>query len=304
MPIKICVPADGMFQTEFRGDLCEFSDLLDYFRFIAEERVVERLADSVYGPSSTWRDWARKTFIGFSTGGVLVQSGHNFSVSQPVSWRKRVRLPFQHRRSPPNYAAMFKRYYPDFLTPAAHAPLAEVHPVVYFRTAEAVILSNVTPKRILEVGAGAGVHILFRHLLNTSLHSVVIDLPETIPVAYCLIRALAEKIDIALPHQNHNASIRFLLPFQDPGDGFDFAFNMASFQEMEIETVNAYLALFRERLLQGGTIQSVNLRCSKQHTETRLEAYDFGAAPHLDSTPFHDELSGGRFKHVSAVVKL
>lgn len=304
MAIEICTPADGMFQTEFRGDLREFSDLLDYFRFVAEERVVERLADSVYGPSSTWRDWARKTFIGFSTSGVLVQSGHNFNVSRHVSWQERVRLPFQRRRTPPNYPAMFGRCYPDYRVPDAHAPLAEAHPVVYFRTAEATILGDVAPTRMLEVGAGAGVHAVFRHLLNPELRTVVIDLPETIPVAYCLIRALADRIDIALPHQDRDASIRFLLPLQDPGDGFDFAFNMASFQEMEIETVNAYLSLFRERLAPGGTIQSVNLLQSRQHAETRLDAYDFGASPRLDPMPFHDELSGGRFKHVSAVVEL
>ncbi len=304
MAIKICSPADGMFQTYFRGDLHEFSDLLDYFRFLAEERVVERLADSVYGPSSTWRDWAHKTFIGFSTGGVLVQSGHNFSVSQYVSWQERVRLPFQRRPKLPDYPTIFKRHYPDYRIPATHVPLAEAHPVVYFRTAEAVILGNVAPKRMLEVGAGAGVHILFRHLLNPTLRSVVIDLPETIPVAYCLIRALAGEIDVALPHQNREASVRFLLPFQDPGHGFDFAFNMASFQEMEIGTVNAYLTLFRERLAPGGMIQSVNLLQSKQHPETRFEAYDFGASPRLDPTPFHDELSGGRFRHASAVVEL
>jgi len=303
MAIEICPPADGMFQTEFRGDLHEFSDLLDYFRFLAEERIVERLTESIYGPSSTWRNWGRKTFTGFSTGGVLIQSGHNFSVSQHVSWQERVRLPFQRRPKPPDYPAMFRRHYPDYRVPEAHASLAKANPVVYFRTAEAVILGNVTPSRMLEVGAGDGMHLAFRHLLNPDLRTVVIDLPETIPVAYCLFRTLAREIDIALPHQDRDARIRFLLPLQDPGGDFDFAFNMASFQEMEIETVNAYLALFRERLVPGGVIQSVNMPRSRQHAETRLEAYDFGAPPRLDPTPFHDDLSGGRFKHMSAVVE-
>ncbi|MBV9969461.1 MAG: hypothetical protein JO228_05720, partial [Xanthobacteraceae bacterium] len=176
--------------------------------------------------------------------------------------------------------------------PEAHRRLAALHPAVYFRTVEAVELSGLpTAMSLLEIGAGADVHVAYRHLLNPAMKTTVIDLPEAICVGFALLRTLGITVD--LPHQSTGAAVRMRLPTQEVGGSYELVFNMGSFQEMNIDTVNRYIALAHQLLVPSGRLQSLNLKQSKQFAETRDDRFDLRAfsAVSRRPTPLHDAIA-------------
>lgn len=265
--------------TVFRADDDVIRRLLEYRRWLVDERCHARIEQTPYSPSRLWRDWQRQSILGFGPGRITLQSGHNFARARSISRRDMVRKALRLRRREPS----FHRHYPGYVLSADMEAIEREHPGVFWRTAEAIELCPARRiVRLLEVGAGAGVHVAMRNVAAT-----VIDLPEVVPVAFLFLRSVRPDTSLSLPNEAHDADVKFLLPFQDPGDGFDLAFNMASFQEMEPPVVRAYLALMRERLAPGGIIQSLNAvqgRCGEG-------GYDFGSM-RVDrhATPYHNAL--------------
>ena len=157
---------------------------------------------------------------------------------------------------------------------------------------------------MLEVGAGACVNVAFYRSLKPSLRSTVIDLPETILFGYCFLKSVFPDIRIALPNEvrskpnDEQVDVRFLLPTQVdlvPDDSMDFCFNMSSFQEMTIDTVNHYLRFMARTLKPGGTLLSVNLETSRYLERNSLNNFDFSlyhAAPRVQPAPFGTDLVG------------
>ena len=90
----------------------------------------------------------------------------------------------------------------------------------------------------------------------------------------------------------------FLLPTQVdlvPDRSVDFCFNMSSFQEMTIETVNHYLRFMSQKLKSGGTLLSVNQETSRYLEGNALKNYDFAlyhATPNRKPAPFGTDLVG------------
>jgi hypothetical protein len=160
------------------------------------------------------------------------------------------------------------------------------------------------PGSLLEVGAGACVNVAFYRSLNPSLRATVIDLPETILFGYCFLKSVFPEIRIVLPNEaestqtDESVDVRFLLPTQVdlvPDDSMDFSFNMSSFQEMTIETVNHYLRFMARTLKPGGTLLSVNLETSRYLERNALNNFDFSlyhAAPRVQPAPFGTDLVG------------
>ena len=107
---------------------------------------------------------------------------------------------------------------------------------------------------------------------------------------YLLLRMVG--IDVALPHEDRAANVTMRLPYQDVEGPFDFAFNMAIFQEMELETVNRYIRLIHSLLGSGGTFQHINLQQSKQFPNNKAAEYDLSgfSAPHVKAVPYHSSL--------------
>jgi hypothetical protein len=111
-------------------------------------------------------------------------------------------------------------------------------------------------------------------------------------------------IRITLPHEVGSApadartDVRFLLPTQVdlvPDDSMDFCFNMSSFQEMTIDTVNHYLRFMARTLKPGGTLLSVNLETSRYLEGNALNNFDFSlyhATPRVQLAPFGTDLVG------------
>lgn len=278
-----------MFRVAFETEREEALSLLDFLRFVYTENVRDRILDHPLGPSHVWKAWADETYIGFSTGRLMLQSGHRFAPAElcerPPRW------PWQRDNfGLATIKRAFSKFYPAINIPEAHSVLCAAHPASYFRVAEAVALSGVQPRRLLEIGAGACVHVAYRHLLDPALRTVIVDLPESMFPGYLLLRMMG--IDVALPHENREADVIMRLPFQEVTGPFDFAFNMASFQEMELQTVNRYIRLIHSLISLGGTLQHINLRQSKQFPENRALEYDLSGFEPLTAkdVPYHSSL--------------
>ncbi|HYA39354.1 MAG TPA: hypothetical protein VEI74_13890 [Candidatus Methylomirabilis sp.] len=278
-----------MFRVAFEAERGDILPLLDFLRFIYVENVRERLLEHPLGPSHVWKAWADETYIGFSTGRIMLQSGHRFAPAELTE--RPSRLPWRRDRfDVAGQERAFRRYYPSWEIDPQHRSLLAAHPASYLRVTEAVALSGVTATRMLEIGAGACVHVAFRHVLNPDMRTVIIDLPETMFSGYLLLRMM--QIDVALPHEDRDAAVTMRLPFQGVDGDFDFAFNMASFQEMNLETVNRYIHLIHSRLRPGGVFQHVNLRRSKQFPDNKVADYDLSgfASSRVVKAPYHSSL--------------
>lgn len=278
-----------MFRVAFEAEQNETLKLLDFLRFIFTENARHRIIDHPLGPSHVWKSWADETYLGFSTARLMLQSGHRFAPAELSEQPSR--LPW--RRNKFDIASQertFRKFYPALEIPQVHHVLYAAHPASYYRVAEAVALSNLKVKRMLEIGAGACVHVAYRHLLHPELRTVIIDLPESMFPGYLLLRMVG--IDVALPHEDRVADVTMRLPYQDVRGPFDFAFNMASFQEMELETVNRYTRLIHSLLGSGGAFQYINLRQSKQFQDNKATEYDLSgfSVPSVRDVPFHSSL--------------
>lgn len=288
-PIRFSRFEKPMFRVAFEAELNETLKLLDFLRFIYTENARDKILDHPLGPSHIWKSWADETYLGFSTARLMLQSGHRFApaelTEQPsrLPWRrKNFDIAVQERT--------FRKFYPASEIPQAHHTLYAAHPASYFRVAEAVALSGLTAGCMLEIGAGACVHVAYRHLLHPGMRTVIVDLPESMFPGYLLLRMVG--IDVALPHEDRDAEVTMRLPYQNVRGPFDFVFNMASFQEMELETVNRYIRLIHSLLGSGGVFQHVNLRQSKQFQDNKATEYDLSgfAAPSVREVPYHSSL--------------
>ena len=324
--MKFTVRDKTMFQTAFSPSREEARTLLDYVRFLWEEEVGARIvAHPLYRPSDLWKHWAGQTFTGFSLDTILLQGGHAFPSSVEVGlggegagntsrWRRCLGALFggkeavriRQGRDPVQLQRRFRQFYPHVAVCPEHERWYAWHPNPYFRCLEAYVLreKKPLPEQMLEVGAGACVNVAFYRSLNPSLRTTIIDLPETIMFGYCFLKSVFPDIRITLPHEvgprqaDERTDVRCLLPTQVdlvPDDSMDFCFNMSSFQEMTIDTVNHYLRFMARTLKPGGTLLSVNLETSRYLEGNALNHFDFSlyqATPRVQPAPFGTDLVG------------
>lgn len=315
-----------MFQTVFAPSRAEALQLMDFARYLWAENIADQVASHpLFAPSSLWRHWAGQSFVGLSLEKMILQGGHAFPHSIEVSAEERptgllaelkqcvgnvLAAPARTRmcegRDPRSLAAAFARVYPQAQIPSEHESWYARHPNPYFRCLEAYLLRRKTelPTRMLEVGGGACVNVAFYHSLNRQMQSIVVDLPETMFFGYTFLRTVFPDMRIVLPHEAgdrdrvRDAEVVFLLPTQTdcvPDESVDFSFNMASFQEMSIATVNHYLALIARKLRYEGRFVSMNFEISRYFKENTLKRYDL-AGYHSEAktarAPFSSDLAG------------
>ena len=324
--MKFAVRDKTMFQTAFSPTRDEARTMLDYVRFLWEANIGAQIAaHPLYCPSDLWKHWAGQTFAGFSLDTIVLQGGHAFPSSVEVGtggaeamprsrWRRCLGALFGGReaariregRDPLQLQRRFHRFYPQVAVCPEHERWYAWHPNPYFRCLEAYVLRDKKPlpESLLEVGAGAGVNVAFYRSLNPSLRATVIDLPETVMFGYCFLKCLFPDIRMLLPHEagsaraDEEADVRFLLPTQVdlvPDSSMDLCFNMSSFQEMTIDTVNHYLRFMARTLRPGGTLLSVNLETSRYVERNALNNFDFSlyhATPRVQPAPFGTDLVG------------
>ena len=266
------------FSTQFSVDREDILRLLDYQRWLVEGNIHEKIRNCPFPPSSLWNKWARATFIGFSGDAVLSVSGHCFTTTlqfpQKTLWRK-----IQRRRlwNMP-YRKKFTKLYP----PAPFDTVLEQQDhITFWRIMEAVAQSGVTSvDNLLEIGAGAGLHVAYRNPKTAT----IIDLPETVPVGFLFLSQFYD--DIALPNENHEAKLKFLLPHQKLEGEFDFCFSSLSFQEMDLPVVKKYLELFRQHVTNDGKIQLIQAKKGRCCADVPLYA------DHWEETPFLNWMTG------------
>lgn len=281
---------------------------MHYLEFLTADGACERVAsDDRFAPSAAWRWWASGTFVGVSGDRVMVKSGHRFVGSLEAAaylpaaeapsllgciWKcvAKVRQLSHYGSLGDNFRA-FSSKYPGFRSPPQHELLLKTHGFVYLRMLEAFNLAELTepPGAVVEVGGGACVQAAIM-IGAFGCKYAIIDLPETVAVGFAYLKAVFPGLRIALPDVVAEASrtgepfesvlqrhdVVFLLPYQVdflPAASFDAAFNISSFQEMDIEVVNEYLTLFRRLVRPGGQLVLENLKTSRETAGNAFEHY-------------------------------
>lgn len=295
--------------TYFEATAEERATLLRYLEFLVVDCAYERVAnDDRFAPSAAWRWWASGTFVGVSGDRIMVKSGHRFVDSQEVAaylpaagappsligyFRKclaKVRQLGRYGTLNDNLRA-FKSKYSGFRSPPQHDLLLKTHGFVYLRMLEVFNLAEFAepPRTVVEVGGGACVQAAIM-IGAFGCKYAVIDLPETIAVGYSYLKTAFPELRIALPDVVAEAigagepfesvlqryDMVFLLPYQVdvlPAGSFDVAANISSFQEMDIDVVNEYLALFRRLVRPGGRLVLENLKTSRETAGNAFERY-------------------------------
>ena len=314
-----------MFQTVLSPSRDEALRLLDYARYLWSENVADQIAaHPSFAPSDLWRHWAGQSFMGVSLEKLLLQGGHAFPSSIEVGtedgptsrwatirrcarnvFASSARSTMRAGRDGRALESAFKRWYPQVRLFPEHETWRGRHPNPYYRCLEAHLLRGEPqrPRWMLEVGGGACVNVAFYHSLNRGMKSVIVDLPETIFFGYSFLRAVLPDMTIRLPHEvgdwqgASEADVMFVLPTQTdiiPDESVDFCFNMASFQEMTITTVNRYLQFMLRKLRFGGRLISVNFEVSRYLEGNALKNYDlagYHSTPRTQLAPFATDLA-------------
>jgi hypothetical protein len=260
--------------------------LLKYIQWLLEEDVYEKIKNHPkFAPSSLWQGWINETFLGFSADRLMLKSGHCFG--HMMDFKKKGLLGFLKNTpfTPKNMVEKFSSFYPFFNIPHRHQTFLDLHPIPYMRSLEAWALASIkSTEFVIEIGAGAGVNTVLNHDIYPGTHSVIIDLPETVFAGFLFISIANPNLRICLPNEINSSwkaedyDVTFLLPTQSdivPSSKFDLAFNMSSFQEMDIEIVNNYIAYLKDRLLRGGSLISVNHDRARHIKNNCFEKYDF-----------------------------
>lgn len=298
------------FFVYFEASAEERSALLRYLKYLAVERVYDRVVDdSRFAPSHAWRRWASGTFVAFSGDQVMLKSGHRFIDSyEPIDYLpvkasglsmvRRVRTCLAKIRqvarqdSLGHHFNLFAEYYPGFCKLPQHDFLLDRHGFVYLRMLEVFSLVELpqASTKMLEIGGGACVNAALMIGAYGCKYTIV-DLPETISVGFVFLKAVFPELRIALPDVVHDHvctgkdfdalwddfDVVFLLPYQSDAIGseaMDCAFNVSSFQEMRIEVVNEYLSLLRRVVRPGGNLVLENLKISREIPGNSFDRYD------------------------------
>ncbi|MFN3399244.1 MAG: putative sugar O-methyltransferase, partial [Ferrovibrio sp.] len=316
--MKFLTPARTTYQTIFEADQQDINALLKFQLFLQEDDAVEKIRNHPqFSASAFWQSLASDLFIGFSLTKVLLCAGYRYPVSLEVPSGISLRVLFSKIRkrlfgSVDEYGKAFYATYPGVDLSKTLPSLMTVSQYPYLRVLEAHSLAGGSiGGRYLEIGAGNAVSIAHLAHVSPGIKFTVVDLPEMMCTAYLLLRVIHPHLTIALPHESSKeADVKFLLPYQAdlvPSGEYDFAFNMASLQEMDPGVVNNYMGLFRRALKPGGRVVVVNQEKSRYIEGNTIYAYDVEGFRDvkIQDAPFHTITSGASLglnvKHLSAV---
>jgi len=287
--------------------------MIKYLNWLIEKEVHQQVMEnSKYSPSTTWKGWLAGNYVGFSDSRIMVKSGHKLHGSyDPIfikcSQRGKVQWNFKelygavrkisslilnsgNKDTPQGILRKFCSLYPEFYVNPELKRVMKNHPGAFFRSSECgAMLGNIDRDVMLEIGAGAGVNPIINYFRFQS-RNVIVDLPETISVAYLVVRTFAPDARILLPNEvdamvGEEGSLEdlikdydfiFLLPTQLhrlPVGFASAACNVASFQEMDIEVVRNYVSFFHKSLRLGGVMVLLNLEVSRQIPGNTVHEY-------------------------------
>lgn len=267
--------------------------LVSYKKWQYDTNCVEKIKKSEFAPSELWDGWLNDTFVAVNSIGVMIKSGHNFSTSRvtsPDTLKSQVAEIYSKAKrflktdiTNDAIEKLFHNYYPKN-DQTVDSAIKSIHPNPYFRYLEAMQLSGIKENgkitsTILEIGAGAGVSVAHREKLGYSKQFIV-DLPDTIEVAFAFLCTVMDSKNITLPNENmtENSRVIFCLPNQCVArvGQVDLAFNMSSFQEMDIGVVNSYLKLINQKLNASGYFVSCNQEESRYIEANKVDSWVLG----------------------------
>ena len=186
---------------------------------------------------------------------------------------------------------IYKKKEINYLNPKfnhIYEKLKNDYPLQYYLALEMLILINETNniekvnfKNILEIGPGLCVFaiILF---LNNNCSLFLIDIPETLNVAYLNLKIFLNDIEIFFPNEidfngKFQANKIFLITPNElkklPKNYFNISINTSSFQEIDLKIVNNYINVCSDLLVKDGEFYSNNQSISRQ-LKYSVEEYD------------------------------
>jgi SAM-dependent methyltransferase len=301
--MKITKAHRGNYITFFDASDEEALALVNWVAYCREKGQNSRDASA----NDLWKGWLDETFIGFSgSNKILLHSGHRVPASYHFNNRQKPdNLGRLLKRgisllkrgvaepSPEELMARYRRCYPGVKMDTQEVEWGQdlirqylnSHEIYEILRRYAVPLDPSSLNFVFEIGAGAGMNLalLLRREGCEKTGAVICDLPQTMMAGYVFLRSALPDFQIKFPHEFDSTNpirpsqIQFIVPDQIadlPDDSFDLGINTNSFQEMELETVNDYLAHSARLLSTGGLFISNNSRNARYIENNTLDRWD------------------------------
>ncbi len=129
---------------------------------------------------------------------------------------------------------------------------------------------QIKPSRVLEIGGGVGLVGLAIRSNNPQMRYVDVDLNEMLPGATMLALAVEPSQKLELIENGFEVgNSRFVNNIVLPKSDFDLGINVTSFQEMDHEQINEYMAYLESAITPGGHFISIN-RDKKVNDDLKL----------------------------------
>lgn len=291
---KILFKTACPYYTFFLAQELDKMRMLTFKKWQIEKKTLDEINASSFAPSSVWQEWTNHSFVAVTSDGFLIKSGHNFNSSLTAprstlkmnlkSFIKNIIKFIKKDATNERIEHIFYSLYPNN-TLSINKEIKEKYPFSYFTYLEAIHLSDINDdkiapdtKSILEIGAGSGISIIHRERLGYG-RQYIIDLPETIEIAFAFLCTLMDPKKIALPNEQitEDSQVIFCLPHQGISrvDNVDVAINVSSFQEMRLDVVNSYIALIGNKLKQSGYFVSSNQEKSRYIKNNEVSRWEF-----------------------------
>jgi len=306
--MKITKASRGNYITFFDASDEEALALVNWVAYCREKGQNSRDASA----NDLWKGWLDETFIGFSgSNKILLHSGHVVPASYHFNHRQK---PDNFGRllkrgisllkggsaepSSEELVARYRRCYPSVKMDTQEMEWGQdlmrqylnSHEIYEILRRYEVSLDPSALNFVFEIGAGAGMNLalLLRRQGCKKTGAVICDLPQTMMAGYVFLRSAIPDFTIKFPHEfdptnpMRPSQIQFIVPDQiaDLPDGsFDLGINTNSFQEMELEIVNNYLAHSARLLSTGRLFISNNSRNARYIKNNTLDRWDVSLFP-------------------------
>ena len=303
-----------LYQTTFTCQSTDLLKLLELEKFYREKNIQSKIMSSEFSPANNlWSKWVDNSFFSVSANSISFLSGFSNGYSQSQrflntskNFKFRVNQFFYHFKSlvktifrfqndddlmDESYLKKkFQRLYPNQFTKNfknySFNQMFHSNPLAFLVHLEFFIQNKFdksNEKKVLEIGPGMCIGPALMKYFNKKNKFVLVDLKETMMIGYCFLKYFFPELKILLPQDfsgNLNFKkfdVLFIFPYQLKllkNRSFDLATNSSSFQEMDIQVVNAYLNQIDRVLKQNGIFSSSNCSPSRYFPDNKFENYE------------------------------
>tara|TARA_B100000989_G_C19486780_1_gene447856 strand:+ start:292 stop:1335 length:1044 start_codon:yes stop_codon:yes gene_type:complete len=302
-----------LYQTTFRCESDDLLKLLELEKFYRKKNIQSKIMTSEFSPATNlWTKWIDNYFFSVSANSISFLGGFSNGYSQSQRFlntskniKFRVNQFFYHFKSLVRTISglrndddlvnksylkkQFKKIYPEKFSKdfqnLLFNQIFQSNPLIFLTHLEYFIQNKFhksNDKKVLEIGSGSCISPALMKYFNKDNKFVLVDLKETMMIGYCFLKFFFPELKILLP-QDFSGDLNFkkfdvlfIFPNQLKllkNGSFDLATNCSSFQEMDIQVVNAYLNQIDRVLKQDGIFSSSNCSPSRYFSDNRYENY-------------------------------